>query len=239
MHREAIEAIRRELQAASKPERREKSADFFKAGAGEYGEGDSFYGTPVPAQRKIAARRHRELDLEDVDLLLASPLHEERFVGLVVLVRWYERAGDPEERSRLARHYIERFDAVNNWDLVDATAPKILGPYAASAGTEILYEWAEQGELWRRRAAVLATFHFIRNNEYDHTIALAERLLHHPHDLIHKAIGWMLREIGKRDEARLHAFLREHCREMPRTMLRYAIEKLPESVRRSYLNGEL
>jgi 3-methyladenine DNA glycosylase AlkD len=239
MHTEALASIRNELEAASEAERREFAPRFFKAGRGEYGEGDRFYGTPVPAQRKIARRWQRSLDLDDITTLMESPMHEERFVALVVMVYWYGRANSAEERAALAEHYVSHFAGVNNWDLVDTSAPKILGPHVEEAGTELLYDWARSGTLWQQRAAVLATAHFISKDSFDHTLRLAKELLRHEHDLMHKAVGWMLREVGKRNEQALHAFLGSHCLEMPRTMLRYAVEKLPEAARQRYMRGQV
>lgn len=237
MHQEALDAVRQELNAAVDQKRREAAPGFFKCGPGGYGEGDKFLGVPVPAQRKIAARRQAELDLGDVRELLGSSLHEERFVALVVLVTWFRRAEGSQERARYASCYIESFAAVNNWDLVDTTAPYILGPYAEEREPGLLFEWARSGALWKERAAVLATLHFIWKRDFSLTLQLAEHFLHHEHDLMHKAVGWMLREVGNRNVDELHGFLKRRYRRMPRTMLRYAIEKLPSESRTAYLHG--
>ena len=206
---------------------------FFKTGPGEYGAGDKFIGIRVPVTRKLA-REFRGLPRRAVVALLQSPIHEERLLALIILVNAYQR-GDDTERAEIYKLYLAQLDRVNNWDLVDSSAPYIIGPYLLNRSRKILFRLARSQNLWHRRVAVLATFYFIRQGDFTDTLRLAERLREDEHDLMHKAIGWMLREIGKRDVAVLRRFLDQHAALMPRTMLRYAIEKLSERERRRYL----
>ena len=226
-------ALCAELDRAGDPERAEHLQRFFRTGPGEYGEGDRFLGLRVPEVRAIA-RRHHELPLPDLADALASPWHEHRQAALFVLADRYRRAG-PADRETIADFYLEHLDAVNSWDLVDGSAPHVLGAHMLERDRSVLYELAASGHLWRQRVAVLATFAFIRAGQFQDTLRLAELLRDHPHDLIHKAVGWMLREIGKRDRAAEERFLDRHAARMPRTMLRYAIEKFEPERRRSYL----
>jgi 3-methyladenine DNA glycosylase AlkD len=196
---------------------------------GGYGEGGVLLGVRVPAARRVAAD-FTDLDVDALDELLASPVHEERFVALVLLVRRYRR-GDAAERERIFELYLARTDRIDNWDLVDSSAPQIVGAHLLERPRAVLDRLAASPSLWERRIAVVATFTFIRAGQLDDTLRLAERLLDDEHDLIHKAVGWMLREAGKRDEARLVAFLERHGAVMPRTMLRYAIERLDPATR--------
>lgn len=208
---------------------------FFKTGPGEYGEGDRFLGVRVPAVRRLA-RDFRGMALEELDTLLQSEWHEARLMALVLLARTYDR-GDEAVRQRVFDIYLARLAFVNNWDLVDASAPHIVGRHLQGRQRGELTRLARSARVWDRRVAIVATFWFIRNGELAETLGLAEALLGDPHDLIHKAVGWMLREVGKRDEAVLEGFLARHYRRMPRTMLRYAIERLPPDRRRAYLDG--
>ena len=218
-------AVERELAALADPERAVWTAPYLGVAPGGYGEGDVLLGIPVPAQRRVA-RRARDLPLDEVATLLASPVHEHRFTALVVLVERYRRSRDPALRAELSRFYLDHRASVDNWDLVDATAPDLLGGELIEGDRAILGELVASESLWDRRIAVVSTFALIRRGELGETFALAERLMDDPHHLIHKAVGWMLREAGKRDEAALVAFLEEHRAGMPRTMLRYAIERL-------------
>jgi len=211
---------------------------FFKAGPGEYAEGDRFLGISVPQTREVA-KRFRDLPLPELKRLLHSPIHEERLLALIVLTDQYKRAvHDPRERERIFKFYCAQRRRVNNWDLVDVSAHLIVGAHLEGQDTALLDRLAKSRGLWDRRIAMLATFHGIRRGQYDDALRIAEALVHDEHDLIHKAVGWMLREIGKRDLLPLEAFLRRHARTMPRTMLRYAIEKFPEDQRQRYLRGE-
>ena len=231
--RDAARALCADLDGAADPERARHLQRFFRTGPGEYGEGDRFLGLHVP-QVRAAARRHRDLPLPDLADVLASPYHEHRQAALFVLVDRYRRSA-PADRETIVRFYLERLDAVNSWDLVDGSAPHVLGAHLSSRDRAVLYELARSGRLWRQRVAVLATFPFIRAGQFDDTLRLAELLRDHPHDLIHKAVGWMLREIGKRDRTAAERFLDRHAAHMPRTMLRYAIERFEPERRRSYL----
>jgi 3-methyladenine DNA glycosylase AlkD len=208
---------------------------FFKTGPGEYGEGDRFHGVVVPDCRRIAkaARGLPEGDLED---LLRSPMHEERAVALLLMVERFER-GDERERSRVYRLYRRNLGRVNNWDLVDGSAPAIVGGYFEGRDRAQLYRWARSKKLWERRIAMLATYRYIKNGDFTDALAIARILLDDREDLIHKAVGWMLREIGNRDREAEERFLREHHRKMPRTMIRYALEKFEAPLRKAYLNG--
>jgi 3-methyladenine DNA glycosylase AlkD len=207
---------------------------FFKTGPGDYGHGDRFIGIRVPVLRKFA-REFRAAPLADVLALLRSPLHEERLVALFILVDQYAR-GAPAVRERIYNAYLKHVPKhVNNWDLVDASAHLIVGAHVENGDRAVLDELARSPHLWSRRVAIIATFWLIRRGSFDDTLRLAERLLDDEHDLIHKAVGWMLREVGKRSPAVAERFLTRHCRRMPRTMLRYAIERLPEEQRREYM----
>lgn len=220
----ALEDLRRELRKAAEPERVEKLQSFFKTDPDGYGEGDVFLGVRVPAARAVV-RRFDGLGIGEVSELLHSPVHEERLVALVCLVRRYER-GDEQMRRRVYGLYLENTDYVNNWDLVDISAPHIVGAHLLDRPRGVLGRLARSGSVWERRISILATFAFIRVGDYDDTLRISRTLLRDEHDLIHKAAGWMLREVGKRDEALLVSFLERHSPEMPRTMLRYAAEKL-------------
>ena len=212
------------------------SARFFKTGPGEYGEGDRFHGIRVPRVRELV-REFRHLPDRSVLALLRSSMHEERLFGVLSLVQRYQAANDDRRGAHVARHYLENLDFVNNWDLVDSSAHKILGPELAGGDRSLLVRLARSDDLWRRRVAIMSTLHFINHDDFDDTFAIADLLLTDEHDLIHKAVGWMLREVGNRDRAAEEAFLADRYRTMPRTMLRYAIEKFPESRRKAYLKG--
>lgn len=223
------------MQALADPEAARFLQGFFKTGPGQYAEGDRFLGIRVPALRRLA-RELRGLALPDAVELLRSPMHEERLLALLILDDAYAR-GDRATRSAVARLYLRHTRFINNWDLVDASAPYILGPHLEHRDRRVLVRLARSRSLWERRIAVVATFHFIRQHDFADTLRLAELLLGDRHDLIHKAVGWMLREVGKRDVATLESFLHLHAGRMPRTMLRYAIERLPEAARRRYMRA--
>ena len=215
----------------------EHSAGFFKTGAGEYGEGDRFLGIRVPVVRQ-QVRRFRDAPERAVLAMLKSEFHEERLLAVLLLVDQYGR-GDGVNRQRIFDNYLAYREHINNWDLVDSSAHLIVGPHLADGDRGLLYELADSDRIWDRRIAMMATFHYIRNDDFDDALRIAERLRDDGHDLIHKAVGWMLREIGKRDEATTERFLRRHYLGMPRTMLRYAIEKFPEARRRAHLTGKV
>lgn len=211
------------------------SQRFFKTGPGEYGEGDLFVGVRVPELRRLA-REYHAVAVGEVVQLLSSAIHEERLLALLMLVRIYEK-GDAATKGRIYRLYLDNACFVNNWDLVDSSAPHIVGDYLWKRSRRQLYVLAKSANLWERRIAIIATFHFIRQGEFSETLRLAELLLSDEEDLIQKAVGWMLREVGKRHLPSEESFLKEHHRAMPRTMLRYAIEKFPEATRQQYLKA--
>jgi len=210
---------------------------FFKTGKGEYGEGDIFLGITVPVMRKLAGE-YQALSSTETLQLLHSTIHEARLVALLILVCAFER-GDDTQRKQVFDLYLANTAHVNNWDLVDLSAHRIVGPYLEGRDKSTLYALAQSRLLWDRRISVLATFYYIKRGEFGETLRVAELLLGDPEDLIHKAVGWMLREVGKRDRGVEEEFLRSHYTIMPRTMLRYAIEKFPEELRRRYLRGEM
>ena len=229
----AAAEIEAELAALADPQRAEFVAPYLGAVPGGYGEGDVMLGMPVPAQRKVA-RAHRDAPLGELVRLLRSDVHEHRFVALAILCLRYERA-ESGERERFARFYLEHRDRVNNWDLIDSSAPKLLSDKVRGGDRGFLDELVASDSVWDRRIAILATFSLIRDGEPDETLRISERLLGDEHDLIHKAVGWMLREVGKRDEAALRGFLDAHAAAMPRTMLRYSLERLAPDVRAGYM----
>ena len=208
-------------------------AGFFKTGPGQYGEDDQFIGVRVPVIRKVA-REFVGLPLAEVECLLHSPIHEERLAALVILVMQAAKA-DAKARKAIYDLYLDNTKFINNWDLVDLSAPQIVGAYLVDESRRPLYRLAKSSWLWDRRISILATFHFIRLGDFGDTLKIAEALLGDREDLMHKAVGWMLREVGKRDTVALEGFLGRHCWVMPRTMLRYAIERFPEKKRRAYL----
>jgi len=228
--------LRKELKSMADPDKAAILQRFFKTGLGQYGEGDIFIGVMVPQSRKVA-KKFNQLQLVEVKMLLYSRIHEERLVALLILVWRYSSAlSSREEKEEIVRFYLDNIKQVNNWDLVDLSAPNILGAHLIDRDRRLLYRLARSENVWERRIAILATYHFIRNGDFSDTLKITEMLLQDRHDLIHKAAGWMLREVGKRDVDSEEAFLEKHLAVMPRTMLRYAIERLPESKRRRYNN---
>jgi 3-methyladenine DNA glycosylase AlkD len=228
--------VRKELKSMADPDKAAMLQRFFKTGPGYYGEGDIFIGVMVPQSRQIA-KKFSQLPLGEVRTLLYSCIHEERLVALLILAwRYNSSLSSSMEKEEIAKFYLEHIKQVNNWDLVDLSAPNILGAHLVDRDhrRRLLYRLAGSENVWERRIAILATLHFIRNDDFSETLKIAGMLLHDRHDLIHKAVGWMLREVGKRDAAAEEAFLEKHWSVMPRTMLRYAIERLPESKRRRY-----
>jgi 3-methyladenine DNA glycosylase AlkD len=232
-----LAAIRAELHELGDPVRGVHSQRFFKTGPGQYGEGDKFLGLTVPEMRCIV-RKYRELDDDAVQEMLLSPWHEERLVALLLMVEAYDRGDDPR-RAHIHRTYLANTARINNWDLVDASAGDIVGKHLEAGDITLLERLARSESLWERRIAIVSTFHFIRRNELRPTLKIATLLLCDSQDLIHKATGWMLREVGKRDRTVLDRFLKKHYKGMPRTMLRYAIERHPQRVRRQYLAGTI
>ncbi len=230
-----IAAIQRELEILGDASRATILQRFFKTGPGEYGAGDRFRGIRVPILRGLA-RKYQDLSLAATGRLLQSTFHEDRLLALLILICHYYR-GDRVVRDKIHRLYLENTRFVNNWDLVDASAPHLLGHYLEDRPKDALTRLAASGDLWERRMAIIATFHFIKQNDFDETLSIARILLGDPEDLIHKAVGWMLREVEKHETTVAEAFLRKYYRNMPRTMLRYAIERLPEAKRQAYLKG--
>ncbi len=210
---------------------------YFKTGPGEYGQGDRFLGVRVPAVR-LVARKYRNIQHCQALILLKSLFHEERLLALIILGHKYQNGGR-DEQEKIFRAYLDHTRHINNWDLVDASAEHIVGAHLDRRSRLPLYGLAQSGDIWERRIAVMSTFHFIKKGEFDETFSIAELLISDSHDLIHKAVGWMLREIGKRDRKVEEDFLQKHYQRMPRTMLRYAIEKFPEDLRKKYLKGQV
>jgi len=229
-----LNQIKKDLLQLGNPEKAIKLSGFFKTGKGQYGEGDVFLGIPVPEQRKVA-KRYLDLSLDDLQELLRSEIHEYRLTALLILVSKYGKA-DSSGKDEIFVFYLKNTEYVNNWDLVDLSAPKIVGDYLVNKDRSILFKLVKSSNLWERRIAVLATFMFIRNDDFEDALRISKLLLCDEHDLIHKAVGWMLREIGKRDQEVEEGFLSEYFKQMPRTMLRYAIEKFDEDKRNFYLS---
>ncbi|MBZ4649559.1 DNA alkylation repair protein [Thermosipho sp. (in: thermotogales)] len=226
-----LEEIIKELENNSNEKKAKASYKFLKAFPGGYGEGDEFLGLTVPIQRKIA-KKYKNLPLEDVEKLLQSKYHEHRLTALFILILNYKN-----KKEEVINIYLRNLDRVNNWDLVDSSAPYLLGPYLENKDKSILYELAKSDNLWKQRVAIITTFYFIKKKDFKDALKISELLLNHKHDLIHKAVGWMLREIGKRDKKVEEEFLKKYYKKMPRTMLRYAIEKFPEEERQKILKG--
>lgn len=229
--------IKKRLKQLANKEKAEVLQRFFKTGPGEYGEGDVFIGVKVPDLRKVA-KDFQDIATEDVIVLLESAIHEERLLALLILVRKYVK-GNETAKKRIYRLYLKKTKFINSWDLVDGSAHYIVGDYLMDKNKAPLYRLTKSEDLWERRIAILATFYFIKHGKYEETLKIAKILLTDREDLIHKAVGWMLREIGKRDMIFEEMFLKQHYKEMPRTMLRYAIEKFPEPKRQKYLKGKI
>ena len=231
----ALTDVQAELASLADLAHAETSKWFFKTGPGEYGENDQFRGIRVPKLRKTASK-FKQLAFEDTLKLLKSPWHEDRMVALFILTHQFNK-GDDTAKTQIFEAYLAHTAYINNWDLVDCSAHKIVGPYLMDRDAGILAELVQSSSLWERRIAMMSTYYFIKNLRYTETLHLAEALLEDKEDLIHKVVGWMLREMGKRDMEVEEAFLQRHYKRMPRTMLRYAIEKFPEERRQAYLKG--
>jgi len=229
---------REEIRALANKEIAQHSLRFFKTDKGEYGHGDLFLGVRAPKIRSIA-KRHIDISITDMETLIRSKYHEERFLGLIILVNKYAKTKDKKNQNQLYKIYVSSFKYINNWDLVDVTCPHVTGKHLIDKDRTILYKWAKSEDLWTKRIAMVSTFSFIRKNDLEDTFKIAEILLQDKHDLIHKAVGWMLREAGKRDIKKEEIFLKKHYKTMPRTMLRYAIERFPEAKRQKYLKGRI
>ncbi len=227
--------LKQELQKLKNPEKAKVYLRFFKTGKGEYGEGDTFLGVTVPEQRKIA-KKYINLSFEELQELLSSNIHEYRSGSLFILIDKY-RKSDETRKKEIFDFYLKNTTNINNWDLVDISAPHIIGDYLLNKNRKILYKLANSKNLWEKRISIISTFAFIRNNEFEDTLNISKILLNDNHDLIHKAVGWMLREVGKKDQKIEENFLEKYHKTMPRTMLRYSIEKFDENKRKYYLNG--
>lgn len=232
-----LQNLRKELKYLANPKKAKLLQGFFKTGKGEYGEGDIFLGIMVPEQRELVKKYFKDLSSEEIGDLLNSKFHEERLIALLILVMRYEKFDD--QRVNIFKFYLENYSNINNWDLVDLSAPNIVGKHLLYLDKAVLYDFANSDNLWKKRISILSTFTFIRHSKFKDSLKIAEILLDDKHDLIHKAVGWMLREIGKRDLGSEEEFLKKHYKKMPRTMLRYAIEKFDEVKRKKYLNGEI
>ena len=219
------------------PEKKKVQLRFFKTGEGEYGYGDEFLGVMVPQVRAIVKEAWQDITLEEIETLLHSPYHEARLTALLLLVKIYEaKEASNDIKGKVFEIYTSNADYINNWDLVDLSAPNIVGQHLFNKDCSLLYEFAQSDHLWKQRIAVVATLYFIRKGEFSHTYSLAKLFMDTKHDLMKKAVGWMLREAGKRDVSQLRTFLNEYKTVMPRTMLRYAIEKFSASERKELMN---
>lgn len=223
-----------ELQHSGNPEKATHLSRFFKTGKGQYGEGDLFFGVTVPEQRHMA-QKYQAASFPVLEELLCHPYHEARLTGLLILVCQFTKNTNPGFRKNCVDFYLSHTRYINNWDLVDLTCYKLLGVWLEDKNRQVLYQLADSDNLWEQRIAIVTCMHFVRQKDYTDCLALADRLLHHPHDLIHKAVGWLLRETGKKDKATLVNFLQSRYLGMPRTMLRYAIEHFPPEERCKYL----
>ena len=225
--------LEQELLSKKDKEKAKIYAGFFKTGKGQYGEGDIFLGVTVPQQRVIA-KKYMQLTFDDLEYFLKSSIHEFRFTSLVILTQKFTK-GTEKEKKEIFNFYLKQRKYINNWDLIDCTTPNIIGAYLFDKDKSLLYQFAKSPSLWERRMAILATFYFIKKKSYKETIEIAEILLQDKQDLIHKATGWMLRELGKKDQKEEEEFLKKHAQTMPRTMLRYAIEHFSEEKRKFYM----
>ena len=216
-------------------ERKKTNQRFFKTGPGQYSEHEQFIGVRVPQIRLIAKQYFKQIDFSEIDQLIINPIHEVRFCALIILMNQYQE----NNQETVFNYYLDHISSVNNWDLVDTTVPAIIGDYLVnhSEKTTLLFKWADSDDLWERRIAIVATFAFIRQNQFKLTLAISQILLKDQEDLIHKAVGWMLREVYKKDLNICMTFLRENYAQLPRTTLRYAIERMPEIDRKAYLKG--
>lgn len=236
-----LNELLKEIEKSANKEKAELYQRFFKTGKGEYGEGDIFLGLTMPQQREIA-KKYYDLSLPKIQELLKSKIHEYRMTGLIILVEKYKKAKSDEDKANIFNFYLKNTKKINNWDLVDVTCPRIVGDFLFrndKKHRKILYNLAHSDNLWEKRIGIISTRAFINKGEFEDALAISEILLNDKHDLIHKAVGWMLREVGKKDKTVLEKFLKFHYKNMPRTALRYAIEKFPEDERKKYLLGNI
>lgn len=224
------------MNAHADSEKARHLSSFFKTGKGEYGEGDRFMGLTVPQQREIA-KKYTTVSLDVLDDLMRSEFHEQRLTALLILIRKYQKTSVREEQETYIRFYLEHTPFINNWDLVDLSCYLLLGHWLADKDRSLLYRLAQSSNFWEQRIAIVSCMYFVRQRDFKDCLAIADLLLEHPHDLIHKAVGWLLREVGKKDENLLTEFLTDRHARMPRTMLRYAIERFPEEKRQQYLQS--
>lgn len=232
--------IKQALQMLAIPEKAEFFPRFFKTGKGEYGEGDIFIGVTVPDQRSVAKEFYNKISLEELSELLSSKIHEHRLTALLILVYKFEKAKDKIQQKEIVDFYLNHTKHINNWDLVDTSCYKIIGRYCfENQYSKILEALSDSKNMWEKRMAIVGTMHYIKKGQFELTKTFALNNLKHPHDLMHKANGWLLREMGKKNETELINFLNLHYKEMPRTCLRYAIEKLDEELRQDYLKGRI
>lgn len=230
----SLNVLKKELSDLASPKKAKILMSFFKTGKGQYGEGDVFLGIVVPDQRKIA-KKYQILPIRDVLELLHSKYHEHRLTAIFILILQYQK-GDQKTKEKIYSQYLKNTKYINNWDLIDLSAPKIVGDYLLNKPRDILYHLASSKNLWKRRISILATFAFIKQSDFKDTLKISELLLADNHNLIHKATGWAMREVGKKDQSVLIQFLNMHSIKMPRTMLRYSLERLPGKKRRYYMN---
>ncbi len=234
-----IDLLKKDLQSFNDKKRGTDLLKFFQVFPGGYGEGDKFIGVTVPNQRAVSKKYYKEISIHEIEELLNDKIHEYRLTATFMLVLKYQKEKDENKKQEFVDAYIGNLERINNWDLVDSSAHLILGPHLMDRDTSLLYDFAKSENLWVQRVSIIATFHFIRNGKYEDALRISEMLLNHKHDLIHKAVGWMVREIGNRDFDVEYNFLLKHYKKMPRTMLRYAIEKFPEELRQRFLKGEV
>jgi len=232
-----LNQLNNELNKKANPEKAKILQRFFKTQKGQYGEGDIFLGLTVPEERKIA-KEFIQLTIKEIKTLLNSNIHEKRSIAILILIEQYKKSS-PHEKEIIFDFYIENSKQINNWDLVDLSAPNIVGDFLLEKPKDILYELAKSDNLWQKRISIISTYTFIKNNQFEDTLRIAEILLNDKHDLIHKAVGWMLRELGKRNQELEEFFLQKYYKQMPRIMLRYAIEKFKEDKRQDYLKARI
>lgn len=231
------EKVKKELEKYIKSDKVAILSGFFKTAKAGYAENDRFIGVVVPDQRRVAKTFYRDISIADTVELLKSPVHEHRLTALIILIEKFSKTPDEGVKKAVYDAYIKNIEFVNNWDLVDLSAPHISGPYLYDKPRKQIFTFARSGNLWKQRVAMITTFYFIRKLDFDDAFKIADILIDHPHDLIHKAVGWMIREIGNRDRQAELEYLAPRYRKMPRTMLRYAIEKFEEPLRKSFLAG--
>ena len=235
-----LNEIKESLAILAIPEKAAFLPRFFKTGKGEYGEGDQFIGVIVPDQRKVAKEYFSKITLKELSELLSSEIHEHRLTALLMLISKFEKTKEQTVKDEIVEFYLNHLQCINNWDLVDTSCYKILGRYAFENQKEnLLKNLADSDQMWHKRIAVVGTMHYIKKGSFNLTKEFVTQNLHHPHDLMHKANGWLLREMGNKDESELITYLNQHYKEMPRTCLRYAIEKLNEELRQDYLKGRV